>query len=337
MIDISTIQYDVELITENGAVYPLNDIFKSLSWEEQENTLAQQATIVVANTKVGDNPLIDIIKINCIIRIFGSWDSPRELLFEGTVWDWQYHSTASARLWTITAYDPLIRLQQSKDFKYFSAGLTTQTLIGEICAVWNIPFEYKWEQSIVHEKKVFNGNTVSDMINTALKEVYRQTGVKYVVYFRDGKLQVIGYGNNDTIYKFTDPQAISTDSKLTINDLVTRVKVIGKSDDDGRSPVEAVVDGDLRFGVLQEIIRRDGDSTIAAAIAEAETTLRERGRPSEHIKVRTPDVPFLRRGDAVYMWAGNLQRIFFITGISHNAARKEMTMSLTRRRWVGEA
>ena len=332
MIDISKIEYEAELITESGAVYPLRDGLQELMWEEQENTLAQRAKIVIANTRVGNNPLINIIKINCIIRIFSTWGSPpRTLLFEGTVWDWQYSSNTSGRLWTITAYDPMIRLQQSKDFKYFSAGLNTQTIIGEICSDWNIPFEYKWEQSITHEKKVFNNMAISDMINELLKEVYQQTGVKYIAYFRDGKLQIIGYGNNSIIYRFGDRETISTDNKLTINNLVTRVKIIGKANDEGRSPVEAVIDGDLRFGVLQEIILRDSDKSIADAKAEAASTLKERGKPEEQITVHAPDVPFLRRGDEVYIWAGNLQRYFYILGISHNASRKDMTMSLRRR------
>ena len=111
---------------------------------------------------------------------------------------------------------------------------------------------------------------------------------------------------------------------------MTRVKILGKADDDGRTSVDAVIDGKLEFGVLQEIVQRDSDKDMAAASAEAQTILFERGEPEETITATAPDLPFLRRGDAVEMAAGNLTGIFYVKGVSHNAAQKQMTMTLMR-------
>lgn len=329
MIDIALITYDTELITENGMTYSLNDALVSLMWEEQENTLAQRATLGIANMGIGTS-VMGLAKINCVIRIFGNWSSVRTLLFEGYIWDWQYVNTGSQKVLTIIAYDTLIRLQQSKDFKYFSPGMSTQTIISNICADWNIPFEYKWRQSLTHEKKVFSSIAISDMIIRILNEVKRQTGEKYVVLFRDGKMEITGYGNNKDIYKFTDNNSISTNYKLEIYDLITEVWIYGKQDDEERRPVDDKVFGDKRFGNLREIILRDGSKTLEAVRAEAEATLKERGQPDETITAIVPDLPFLRRGDAVNMAVGNLLGIFYVLGVSHNATQKQMTLSLMR-------
>lgn len=328
-IDISLVEYDVELLTEKGVKYLLNDALLSLTWEEQANELAQRATLTVANIAIGNTWLMAIAKINCVIYIYGKWGSGRQLLFEGTIWEWQYTS-ATLRELTITAYDRMIRLQQSKDFKYFSAGLTTQAILGDICGEWGVPLSYKWGQSLTHEKKVFNCETISDMIIGLLDEVKSKTGEKYIAYFRDGKLQIVRYGTNKTVYKFDNRTAIQTTNKLTINNLVTQVKIIGKSDDAGRAPVDAVIKGNTAYGVLQEVLRRDEDKTIATATAEANALLKERGKPEETIMVTAPDLPFLRKGDKVELAAGNLLGFLFAVGVSHNAQTKQMVMTLTR-------
>jgi hypothetical protein len=328
-IDISKLEYEVELLTETGTRYLLNDALLSLQWEEQENELAQRATVMAANMAIGSTWLMAIAKINCVILVYGKWGGARTLLFEGTIWDWQYQS-ASQRALTITAYDNLIRLQQSKDFKYYSAGMTTQDLIGDICNSWGVPFDYQWGQSLTHEKKVFSADTISNMIISLLDEVKKKTGEKYIAYFRDGKLQIVDYGSNQTVYKFDNETTISTLDKLTINNLVTQVKIIGKQDDEGRAAVDALVVGDTSFGVLQEIIRRDSDKTIGDATDEANALIKERGKPESTTTVNVPDLPFLRKGDKVDMAAGNLLGIFYVIGVTHNATQRQMTLTLSR-------
>ena len=330
MIDMRTVGYDAEMITETGTKYELNNVLISLQWEEQKNELAQRATITVANMAMNGTWLMAIIKINCIIRIFGKWNGTRALMFEGTIWDWQYRSATQKEL-TIVAYDPLIRLQQSKDFKFFSAGLNTKDLIARICEEWNIPFVYNWKQSITHEKKVFNAVPISDMIIGVLDEVRKKTGEGYVAYFRDGKLQITDYGTNETVYKFDTQNTTSTLNKMSMNDLVTRVKVIGKQNKEGRAPVDAVLDGDTRFGVLQEIVRRDTSKTLETAMAEARTIIKDRGKPEEIIQTTVPDVPAMRKGDLVEMAAGNLLGFFYVEGVAHNAAMKQMDLTLSRK------
>lgn len=329
-VDAALLDYSAELITESGAAYRLDNALLSLAWEEQEGQLAQKATLTIVNVAIGSKWIMSYAKLNCMIRIYGMWGAGRRLLFEGYIWEWQYAS-ASNKEFTITAYDPLIRLQQSKDFKYFSAGLTTPALLGSICADWGITLDYRWSGQITHQKKVFNSETISDMIVKTLDEVRQQTGEKYVLLFQDGKLLVSGYGQNSDVYRFTFENTVSTNNRLSISKLVTKVKIIGKADDEGRCSVDAVEDGNQKYGVLQEILKRESKKSLADAKAEAQALLKERGRPAETISVNAPDLPFLRRGDEVEMAAGNLLGRFYVTGVTHNATSRQMTMTLMRK------
>jgi len=329
MIDIKTVEYDVTLVTENGSKYLLNNVLVSLQWEEQTNELAQRATLTLANTSIGNTWVAALAKINCIILINAKWNGGRQLVFEGTIWEWGYVSSTQKEL-TITAYDRLIRLQQSKDFKYYSAGMTTQALIGDICGDWGIPLVYKWSQSMIHEKKVFSADKISDMIIGLLEEVKQKTGEKYIAYFRDRQLQIVGYGTNTPVYKFNSNNTVSTLNKLTINDLVTRVKIIGNQDDDERASVDATLDGDTSFGVLQEIVRRDANTTLETAMDEANAIIKDRGKPEEVTQITVPDIPFVRRGDTIEAEAGNLKGLFSVEGVSHYATTRQMTLTVSR-------
>ena len=123
-IDIAQIRYHTELVTETGDVYNLDGAVLSLAWEEQEGQLAQKATLKLANYKMESGEyLMALAKLNRYLLIYANWGEGEQKLFEGTLWEWQYASAQNKEI-SLVAYDPMIRLQQSKDFKYFSAGLT---------------------------------------------------------------------------------------------------------------------------------------------------------------------------------------------------------------------
>ncbi|MFP3153142.1 hypothetical protein LQZ18_01665 [Lachnospiraceae bacterium ZAX-1] len=328
-IDIGAVRHYVELLTEDGVRFSLDGALLSLEREEPERQLAQRVTIKLANISVGKKKLMSIVKLNCPLYVYGEWGDGKHLLFDGIVWEWQYANASENEL-TITAYDRMIRLQQSKDIGYYSAGMQTQAILSDICNNWGIPLNYQWKHSTTHGKKAFNAIAVSDMVVELLDEVKGRTGEKYVAHFRDGALHVIGYGINTVVFHFDGKTTIATDDRLTIDRLVTRVKVVGAADDDGKTAVEAIVEGDTSFGVLQEIVRRDSDKTIEDAKAEAGTILKERGKPEETITITVPDLPFLRRGDRIEVEAANLKGFFYAIGLSHNATSKQMTLTLTR-------
>ena len=48
-VDIAQVQYFVELITETGDIYELDNAIQTLAWEEQEGQLAQKATITISS------------------------------------------------------------------------------------------------------------------------------------------------------------------------------------------------------------------------------------------------------------------------------------------------
>ena len=76
-MDVALVEYDVELITEGGVIYDLDNALISLAWEEQEGQLAQKAVVTVVNIKTGSGYLMSLAKLNCMIRIYAHWGAGR--------------------------------------------------------------------------------------------------------------------------------------------------------------------------------------------------------------------------------------------------------------------
>ena len=85
-MDVALVEYDVELITEGGTAYDLDNALIALAWEEQEGQMAQKATVTVANIKTGSGYLMSLAKLNCVIRIYAHWGAGRQKMFEGAIW-----------------------------------------------------------------------------------------------------------------------------------------------------------------------------------------------------------------------------------------------------------
>lgn len=324
------IQYRLILKRETGDQLNLTGVVSSMSWEEQPEELAMRATFTIINTKYQNEYLSSIIKLCTGISIYANQGNGWQQVFNGLVWDWSYSSPP--RTISITAYDRLIYLKNSKDNLYFPAGTSTVDVIQSICKDWSIPLNYEWE-SITHTNLKFPRMRLSDIIVHTLKEAQIKLGNKYVFNynFSDESVTIKKQGCNKEIYVFqNDLNTISTDNRLTLDKLVTEVWVTGREDNGGRIPIEAKSYGNISFGTLREIIVNDEDSTLGDAQAQSDYVIKDRGKPTEDISIHTIDIPILRRGDRVKVEAGNLIDYFHVLGVSHDAVSKTMKMNLER-------
>ena len=153
---------------------------------------------------------------------------------------------------------------------------------------------------------------------------------KYVMFFEKDILIIRKKGSNTDIYYFHGKNVESTTDRLTLQGLITKVLVYGKSEEDKRPPLLKTIDGNLEYGVLQEIITKDSNKTLDDAEKEAQNKLKENGKPEETITVSTVDVPMMRKGDKIKLVAGNLSGYFIVEGVTHNGFDKTMEMELER-------
>lgn len=323
-VDVAKIKYTLKAILETGETLDLTGLCIDLSWGDQKNSVAAKADITLANTKIEKGYISDLIKLCTLFYIFANG---REV-FRGVVWNWEYTSALEKEI-SITAYDRMIYLTQSKADSYFSSGMSTQSIVESICKEWGIPLKYEWE-SWAHGKTPIKNKSISEHITSVLDEAQTKLDSKYVALMSQDTLEIKRKGSNQEVFYFHGNNVMNTKDTMSLQNLVTSVVIVGKSEENARPPVLETVKGNTKYGTLQEIVTKDTNKTLEDVKKEAENILKEKGKPEETISVSTIDVPIMRKGFKIKLVAGNLSGYFFVESVTHNAEDKTMSMELTR-------
>ena len=329
MIDVAKISYSLILLRPDGQRIDLWPFLRRLSWEENDDELAVRLEAELQNIQMPDGKwLHQLIPLGGQIFLYADWGAGRQEIFRGTVFVWDYRTDPLGHF-TITAYDQLIYLMKSQDDRFYKAGQTAKAIIQDIAGAWRIPLGMVEGPNVALGKQVFRGETLADMINSVLKEAKAKGSIKWIVRSRQGKIDVVRPGINSPVYRFThDGNVDSIQDRQDIEDLVTRVKIIGAEDSEGKAPVVATLDGRTEFGTLQEVVYQRQFDNAAAAKAAAQDILKERGQPRKQRRVQAPDLPFMRRGDKVKVEAGTLMGYYIVSSVTHDATNRIMVMEV---------
>ncbi len=328
MIDVSKIAYSLVLFSPSGGRIDLSPFLRTLSWEENDGELAVRLEAELQNQQIANGKYIhQLVPLGGQFFLYSDWGTGLQEIFRGTVFDWDYRTDPLGHF-AITAYDQLIYLK-SKDDRYYKAGTTAKAIIQDIAKAWGIPLGIVQGPDTALAKQVFRGDTLADMIFSVLDQAKKRGTGKWIVRSKQGKIDIIRPGQNNPVYCFThDTNVGSIQDRQDIEDLVTRVKIVGAEDKEGRAPVVAQLDGRTEFGVLQEIVYQRQYDNLAAAKAAAQEILKERGQPRRQRKVPAPDLPFLRKGDKVKVVAGTLNGYYIVSSVAHDATNRTMVMEV---------
>ena len=206
-------------------------------------------------------------------------------------------------------------------------------MLSTLCAKWGVKLDYTYA-SITHAKLVLRGKLSDIFTEDILDLVQDRTGKKYVILSEQDAMVVKETGTNSTVYAIkAGENAISTRTKC-MDDLVTKVVILGKANDNERRPVEATVSGDTgAYGTLQKLINRSTNTTLADAKKEAQSLLAENGNPTWEYDVKAVDIPWIRKGDKVLINAGDIANAtLIVAGVERSISikGKEMTLTLER-------
>lgn len=325
MIDVTKTKYQFKALFPDGKVVDITPITEKLAFGDNDGELAQRVSVSLANVKAGKSYVNTLLSL--CVKVFVYVNGEKR--FTGQIWEHDYTSELQKTV-ALVCYDGFRDTLESKDHLFYSAGKSTESIITDVCKKWGIKLKYEYD-SWKHPKTVFKGDKIGEIILKTLKEADRHLGKRSVAIFVGETLVIRERGKNEDVYVFdAKKNTMRTNYRITKDNLVTRVKVLGKMNKVGQAKVEATVNGKTEFGILQEIVYRDGNTTIAEANKEAKDILYERGKPKEQITTESLDVPSIRKGDKVKIMAGNLFGYYYVKGVQHNATDRTMTMEVER-------
>lgn len=201
------------------------------------------------NDKTSKGYLSKIIKPGCLVGVFATdGASQDEEVARGYVETWNPVEKSGGHTLKCTCYDELYKLQKSQDNRYFPSGTGTKSAIEGILDDWEIPQGSYQGPNASHGKTVENNKYLSDIIINLLDDAAKKGEEQCFVQARKGKTSVIPRGSNKTVYVFRTDNTQMFSQSISTADMITRVKVVGKADDDGRTSVEATVNGETKSG-----------------------------------------------------------------------------------------
>lgn len=329
MINIAKLTYRAYAVLTDGRQLNITGALTAGGWNEGEGEISVRTTMTVANVEFDGKPLSSTIVPNTIIVVTADAGDGEKEVARGFVTEWGPARSSGGNSLSLTAYDELFNLQQSQDDRYLPAGTGTKSAISAVFNDWGIPIgEYKGPDK-THAKTLFKAQYLSDIILSLLDDAEKHGADHYVVRASAGKAYVLPIGANEEIYHFAeDSNATMASDKISTTGLVTRVKIMGLADDDGKAAPEAIVDGLTEYGIRQRIYNRSADDTLETAKSAAQTIIDDEGKPERTSTVTGPDVPFIRKGDTVHLDTTTLQGFFTVESINHNIANRAMTMTV---------
>lgn len=299
--------------------------------KRRKKAVADEVEAVLQNTDLTDKQ-----QLFCIyyIRSFNAKSDGKgyEEVARGKVIKWDSTRQNSADDLKCTMYDDLYFLQKSQDNFFFQSGIGTKARIDQVLGGWGMSLSKYEGPNKKHGKKKYQNQYLSDIILDILGDSVKKGGSKYIFRQVKGQVQVVKRGGNEDVYVFENRNSILTSHTLSTAGMITRVKIIGKEKKEGKDKVLATLNGSVQYGIRQRIYTRGEDESMADANAAAQAILDEDGDIQDEIMAQAPDVPYIRKGDLVYMKAGGLKKYYYILGIQHNADSCSMTMQLRKKR-----
>ena len=318
-------------VVAGGTKYDITPAIESTDISDQQRQIAKCVTFQLMNSKVGDNWLTGLLGVRNRVYLYANDGTKEDEVFRGFLWNRAYKSSLTDRTLQLKCYDNLIYLQESDHSAYFSSGKSTKDVCTSLCKDWGIKLSYTYE-SITHSKLPLRGNLADIFTADLLDLVKDRTGKKYVILSEKDVMQIKPVGANSTIYHFVAGQnAIQTQSSCTMDGMTTKVIILGKADDNDRTPIEATVSGDTaQYGTLQKSISRSENTSLADAKKEAQSIIDEKGKPKWEYELHATDIPWIRKGDKVHLKAGDLTGYYIVTGIERTITgmKREMVLDL---------
>ena len=318
-------------VVSGSKKYDITSALISLDRYEAVSQIAQRVKLELANFLVEGTHLSSVLKARDRVFVYANDGTESKEVFRGYIWERTYKSTGNERTLRITAYDNLIYFQESEDSLYFTAGKSTQDIMSSICSKWGVQLSYSYSSN-THEKLPLRGKLYDIFTADLLDPVKKRTGKKYVILSDQDTMYVKPVGANTKTYKLlAGSNVVGAASGWTMEGIITKIVILGKVGEDDREPVEATVSGDTgTYGTLQKIQSRDENTSLEDAKKEAQNTINEVGKPKWAYEITATDIPWIRKGDKVYVDAGDIVgKNLIVTEVDRTADKKTRQMTLT--------
>lgn len=278
--------YIITLVKNNGNNKDITGVSGNLSWKDNVDTLGMELNFDAARN-IDDKYMkgYDIIEIGDKVIL----NNNDKEIFRGIIVDL---GTERYRK-SITAFDYAFYLNKSKTIMQFNK-VPGNEVITKLCNEFNVPIGNITSIPTLITK-IYKEETISDIIKDVLNHATNETGIKYRLESREGKIFVEKYTDliikpkfkpAKNIGKIDVLKAIGGISKSeSIADMKNSILITSSNEKSSRIIAKSKDDDNIsKFGLLQEVESVD-DKEMADAQNIANNKLKELNRIGEDISI----------------------------------------------------
>ena len=176
--------YSLILAKNSGMSFNITKLIGNLTWSDDLETLGTKINFDFSrNTDDKYLSRFDIAECGDKVILNNGTDE----VFRGIITDldWSRYSK------TITCFDYAFYLNQSKTVKQFYK-IQASKAISELCKIFDIPIG-QIDTMNTRISKIYKDKTIAEIIKNIIQQVEQETGTKYRLEMRAGKMYVIKY------------------------------------------------------------------------------------------------------------------------------------------------
>jgi len=235
---------------------------------------------------------------------------------------------------SVTAYDENIYLTKNTDTIIFR-NKSASDIVKFLCNKFGISMGTIENTGYIIPKQISRNMTLWDMMITALTTTRKQTGKKFVITSREGKLHLLERKSRLTKVILEDGVNILDASySKSIEDLRNQVKVVGNEDKEGMPGIMVVEKNQqsiTKYGLMQHLEQMSGQVKQAAAKQLAKELLKQKNVITDRAELTVMGMDEVIAGTSVYavQKMTGIQGGFYVLADTHTYADGLHTMSLT--------
>lgn len=249
-------------------------------------------------------------------------------IFRGVIFNHGMDTNGKA---SITAYDHCVYLTKSSDTVNYK-NKTASAILKELCAKYGIPTGNIANTGFVIKKHIVRGKTLYDIVQDALVETQKQTGKRYRIRAKAGKVELVEVTNVESAVVIENGRNLmSGNYSESIEDVRTKVKLTGG---DEKKPVKAEASaGNVgTYGIMQHYEHLGDVKKSSELTARANALAKEMSKPKKSFSIEALGDIAVNSGITIGVKESMTRQTgkFFVEADTHKFAASGLhTMSLT--------
>lgn len=305
--------------TQDNKPYIISAFCGSVTKEDDIKSLGVKLSFSYANNKVIDKNTVWIdVHLGDTIRMYDGDD----LLFQGTI---QKATRSGLSSYQYDAFDNAWYLNKQETRIQFN-NVDIKSAITTLCKQENIPCEVACDIT-TKVTKIYNGDTISNVIDDLLKLATNETGKQYRREYNYGKLYINTFDNLKMIWD-KEPLVSEFNQEYDCDGLANKIVVLSGNEKSQTVVATAQDDASIKKYGLYVHYEKVDDKKKAQADQIAKTKLKNMAYPKKSIKVTLMGDNYVRSGRILKFNQPNIGMVgeYIVTNCSHSYDMGKHTM-----------